>query len=454
MSRREKINRRQFLTKAGGTAAGAAVLPSMVPSAALGRDGGPSPSERITVGCIGMGNRGRQVLRNFLARRDAQVAAVCDVKSRELAYSRDLVDKHYGWLGCAAYADFRELLARDDIDAVLIAAPDHWHAVMAVAAARAGKDIYLEKPLTLSLAGNQAVRAAVRRYGTVFQFGTHQRSDARFHLACRLVRGGLIGELRRLNVWSPASRAGGSTKVVPPPDYLDYDAWLGPAPFAPHTEHRCSNVFPGTRDPYKIWPYISDYCLGWIAGWGIHALDIALWGGGERLSGPLEIEGSGTVPTVGVCDTATDWKVAIRCADGVTVDFRSQPAPAEWQRRYGKVEAHGTAFEGSEGWVHVDRSRVTAHPKSLLKSVIGPGEARLTRSVDHVGNFLDCVKGRAETICPMDAAMAADTLCQLCAIAIRLARRLKWDDRNELFLDDEDANRMLAARAMRGPWRL
>ncbi|MGB2820959.1 MAG: Gfo/Idh/MocA family oxidoreductase, partial [Phycisphaerae bacterium] len=429
-------------------------LPYVVPSSVLGTGGGASPSERITVGCIGVGNRGRQVLRNFLARRDAQVVAVCDVKTRELAYAQQLVDRHYGLLGCAAYADFRELLARGDIDAVLIATPDHWHALMAVAAARAGKDMYLEKPLTLSLADNQAVRAAVRRYGTVFQFGTQQRSDARFHLACQLVRGGRIGELHRVNVWSPPSRAGGSMKAVPPPEYLDYDAWLGPAPFVPHTEHRCANLFPGTRDPYKIWPYISDYCLGWVIGWGIHPMDIALWGGGERLAGPLEIAGSGTFPTVGACDTATDWQIAIRYATGACVDFRSQPAPAEWQRRYGKVEAHGTAFEGTEGWVHVDRSRVNAHPKALLKSAIAPDEARLPGSTDHAGNFLDCVKGRGETICPMDAAMDVDVLCQLCAIAIRLGRRLKWDDRNERFIDDEDANRMLAARAMRSPWRL
>jgi len=450
-----RVGRREFLTAASGAVAGAAALPHVVPSPALGKSArAPAPSERVTVGCIGVGNRGRQVLGNFLARRDAQVVAVCDAKSRELTYARDLVDRQYGLLGCAAYADFRELLAREDIDAVLIATPDHWHAVMAMAAVRAGKDLYLEKPLTLSVAENQALRAAARRQGTVFQFGTHQRSEARFHLACELVRNGRIGDLRRVHVWCPGSRAGGSTRVVPPPEYLDYDLWLGPAPFVPHTEHRCANVFPGTKDPYKIWPFIADYCLGWVAGWGIHPLDIALWGAGEGLAGPLEIEGVGTVPPAGACDTATAWRIEIRYETGVRIDFRSHPAPAAWRRRYRKAGDHGTAFEGTDGWVHVSRSRVSADPRDLLRSVIGPDEAHLVRSVDHVGNFLDCVKSRAETICPLDAAMAADILCHLCAIAIRTRRKLRWDDRKEEFLDDAEANRMLAARAMRAPWRL
>jgi len=447
------IRRRGFLKRAGCAVAGAVGFPHVVSSAALGKGGRAAPSERIAVGCIGVGNRGRQVMRNFLAQDDARVVAVCDVKSRELAHARGFVNRHYGGRGCAACADFRELVAREDIDAVLIATPDHWHVPMALAAARAGKDIYLEKPMGLSLAEDQALRAAVRRYATVFQFGTQQRSDARFLLACELVRTGRIGELHTVNVWNPASRAGGSTKPAPVPDYLDYDTWLGPAPFAPYTKHRCSNLFPGSGNPYKIWPFISDYCLGWVAGWGVHSLDIALWGGGGRLAGPFEIRGAGTFPAEGACDTATDWDITLRYAHGVTVHFRSEPAPADWRRRYGGIGDHGTAFEGTEGWVHVDRSRVTAHPKGLLKTTFGGDEARLHRSVDHVGDFLAGVRRRAATVCPMDAAIAADTLCQVSAIALRLQRTLRWDAAAERFADDDEANRLLT-RALRSPWHV
>lgn len=452
MAMRKKIHRRAFLEQAGGALAGALGLPHIVSASVLGRGAGAAPSERVTVGCIGVGDRGRQVMRNFLAEGGARVVAVCDVKRRELEYAQDFVNKHYGGRGCAACRDSRELLARDDVDAVLIATPDHWHVLHALAAAGAGKDIYLEKPLGLSLAEDQALRAAVRRRGTVFQFGTQQRSDLRFRLACELVRNGRIGELRSINVWSPASRAGGSTRPAPVPEYLDYDTWLGPAPFVPYTEHRCTNVFPGSRDPFKIWPFISDYCLGWVAGWGVHPLDIALWGGGEHVTGPVEIEGTGTFPAEGACDTATDWKIAVRYA-GLTIDFRAEPAPHPWQSRYGATEAHGTAFEGTGGWVVVDRSRLNAHPRALLRSTIGPGEVRLYESINHVGNFLDCVRSRRETICPIGAAMAVDTLCQLCAIALRLERRLQWDDKSERFVNDDEANRMLA-RAMRSPWHL
>ena len=443
------MNRREFLKRTASTAAAPLAAPQVLTSGAAGR---AAASERITVGCIGVGNQGRAVMRNFLAERDAQVVAVCDVKSRELEYARTFVDRHYGGMFCGAYGDFRDVLARDDVDAVLIATPDHWHAPIALAAARAGKDIYLEKPVGVSLAEAQALRAAARRYGTAFQFGTQQRSDARFRLACELVRNGRIGRLRRVNVWCPGSRPGGSTRRVAPPEYLDYDMWLGPAPWSPHTEHRCSNLFPGSRDPYKIWPFICDYCVGWVSGWGIHALDIALWGGGELLAGPFEIAGAGTIPTTGACDTATAWKIAIRYDSGVTIDFRS-PAAAAWRRRYGRAGDHGTAFEGSEGWVHVDRSTVSAHPGSLLRSTIGPDEVRLARPANHVRDLLDAVRARRPTICPIDAAFAAETLCQLSAIVLRLRRPLRWNPTAERFVEDAEAGRMLS-RAMREPWRV
>ena len=269
-----------------------------------------------------------------------------------------------------------------------------------------------------------------------------------------VMRNGRIGRLHTINVWSPGSRSGGSLEPAAVPAGLDYDLWLGPAPFTPYTKHRCTNGF-RRGDPSKIWPFISDYCLGWVAGWGVHPLDVALWGAGEKLDprGPIEIQGKGTFPAAGACDTATNWSLTIRYAGGITMNFTGQPAPAAWRKRYGRTGPHGTVFEGSEGWVHVDRAGINAHPKALLKSTIAPDEVRLYRSRNHVRNFLDCVKTRARTICPIDAALAVDTLCQLSAIAIRLARKLTWSAKDQRFINDDTANRLLR-RAMRSPWHL
>lgn len=452
MSKTANRSRRRFLTLIGGAGVAAVSGPAVLPSSALGKDENVAPSNRITVGCIGVGNQGHAVMRNFLAQDDARVLAVCDAKTCCLALAKRRADRHYADRSCTTYADWRDLVARDDIDAVLIATPDHWHVLIALAAAGAGKDIYLEKPVGLSLAEDRALQAAVHRRGTVFQFGTHQRSGSRFRRTVELVRNGRLGRLHTIRVWSPGSRPGGSTRVVPVPEYLDYEMWLGPAPFVPHTEHRCANsIVPG--EPYKVWPFIADYCLGWIAGWGIHPLDIALWGAGPDLGPPREVEGTGTFPSEGVCNTATHWRVTVTCGGGITIDFRAHPAPDEWRRRYGKIRDHGTAFEGAEGWALVDRAGMNAHPKRVLSAAAEPGETRLQESPGHVRNFLDCVKSRAETICPIDAAVEADTLCQLSAIAARLGRKLRWDATAGRFAEDDAANRMLT-RAMRSPWRL
>ena len=452
MSRSREMSRRGFLRASAGAAVGTAVLPQVVPAAVLGRDGVVAPGGRVTVGCIGVGIQGTALLRNFLGQGAARVVAVCDVNAHRSAAAKRLVDGRYGDTDCAVYGDFRTLLARGDIDAVVIAPPDHWHVVVATAAARAGKDMYLEKPIGVSVAEARSLGKAVRRYGRVFQFGTQQRSGERFRLACEIVRNGLIGELKHVNVWSPGSRSGGSLEVTPPPGWLDYDMWLGPAPFAPHTRHRCTNRFePG--DPEKIWPFISDYCVGWISGWGVHPLDIALWGAPRALAGPFEIEGKGVFPSEGPCDTATNWRLALRYDTGVTLNFTGVPASPAWQRRYGKCASHGTVFEGAAGWVHVDRERLNTYPRSLATATIGADRTRLYRSASHVGNFIDCVKSRRETISSIDSALAVEALCQASAIAVRLNRPLKWDPAGERFAGDAEADRMLS-RAMRAPWHL
>ena len=441
---RKNTHRRQFLKHTASTIAGSAVFPFVVSASALGNAGNAAPSERITVGCIGVGPQGNGVMGNFLKQKDARVVAVCDVKSHVLKATQDRVNKHYQSTGCATYKDFRKLLARDDIDAVLIATPDHWHVLTALAAVRAGKDVYLEKPMGLSLAQDQALRTAVHRGGRVFQFGTQQRSSRNFRFACELVLNGRLGKLHTINVWSPGSSQGGDPKPVPVPEWLDYEMWLGPAPYTPYTKDRCSN---------KLWWFISDYALGFIAGWGVHPLDIALWGGGEKAACPVEIEGKGVWPTKGICDTAMNWNVVCKYDSGVTMNFTGDPYPEKWKQRYGRTTSHGTAFEGDEGWVHVDRSGINAHPKELLTTEFGPNDIHLYKSSNHVRNLLDCVKSRAETICPIDVAVQADIICHISDIAIRLEQKLKWDPKTERFINNNAANRRLS-RAMRSPWTL
>jgi predicted dehydrogenase len=440
-----------------------AAFPSLIPASALGKSGAVAPSNRIVVGCIGVGPQGQGDMGNFLNQKDAQVVAVCDVSADHLDQARNRVNDHYHNKDCATYADFREVVARKDIDAFLIATPDHWHVLTAMAAVRAGKDVYLEKPMGLNLTEDWALRKEVHRYKRVFQFGTQQRSSRTFRFACELVRNGRIGKLQHINVWSPASAPGGSTQVVPVPPGLDYERWLGPAPFRPHTQDLVAG--PGAK---KSWWYIRDLAVGFIAGWGIHPLDITVWGGGELLNGPIEVDGRGTFHAEGICDTATAWNVNMKFGSGVTLRFEGTPnhpnaeAPScdvweheqEWKKRYRRITDHGTAFEGTDGWVHVDRSGINLQPESLIDQNEDSLKVQLTRSPDHARNFLDCVKSRAETVCPIDESVHSDSLCHLSEIALHFNRKLVWDPNKERFIGDEEANLRLLSRKMRAPWHL
>ena len=438
MSNERVLNRRQFLYGAAGLTIGTIGFPYVVPSSALGKAGSVAPSNRIVMGCIGTGKQGQYVLGNFLQLPDAQVVALCDCRKSERDDALAVVKKHYGKADCALYNDFRELCARTDIDAVLIASTDHWHVLHALEAARTGKDMYLEKPMGVSVEEGQVLRKAIQRYGRVFQFGTQQRSDRNFRFACELALNGRVGKLHTIKVGVPPSIKTGHYPIVPVPPGIDYEMWLGPAPWAPYMRERVETL--GLW--HKLWWHISDYSLGWISAWGIHHIDIAQWGNGTEITGPLEVQGTGIFPDEGLCDCATAWDVKMKYANGVTLDFTDN-----------NQNPQGVRFEGSDGWVFVKRGAIDAHPKSLLTEKIGPNEIHLPASNHHQQNFLDAVKTRAKPVSPIDSAVCSEIVCQLSDIATRTGRKLRWDPEKEKFIGDKLANGMLK-RAMRSPWHL
>ena len=462
----KRINRRGFL----GRTAAAVAVPCVVPSAALGLAGTVAPSNRIAMGFIGLGGRGSGGLRTFMAQPDVQVVAVCDTSTENSwrsVYAIGGLDPCRRLAGLSetnAYRDFRELLARDDIDAVQIATGERWHPVISAAAARAGKDVYCEKPLARSIEDGRRLRDLCHRYGTVFQFGTQQRSSRTFRFACELVRNGRIGRLHTIKVgvygshtdFSPPGMTAEHYRIGTVPKELDYEMWTGPAPMRPFI----SGVV------QHNWNFVSDYGWGFIHNWGIHHLDIVQWGNGTDFSGPMEVEGKGVTPRgPSYVDTMTAWCVEMRYANGVRLIYTDNRDKTAWQMQandkqwiYQQVGEHpknrqGVLFEGTDGWVFINRDTLDAHPRSLLKEKIGPEEIHLTVSPLHERNFLDCVKNRSSTISNIDVAVRSDALCHLSLIAVALGRKLKWDPDNEQFVDDDQANRMLA-RAHRQPWCL
>jgi predicted dehydrogenase len=437
----KNLTRRRFLGNAVGTAATAIGMPYIVPSTAFGRAGSVAPGNRIAMGFIGLGKQGTGLMGAFIDHKDVQVVAVCDVRESQRNKAKGIVDEHYGNTDCATYNDFREVCARKDIDAVCVATPDHWHVLVSLEAARAGKDMYTEKALGLSLAWDKALQKACHRYGTVFQWGTQQRSGRNFRYGCELVRNGRIGKLHTILVGVHHDFAVPNQPTQPVPEGFDYDMWLGPAPWVPYTYQRCR---PWTKDEnWSIWYHISDYCLGGIGGyWGVHHVDIAQWGNGTDETGPVEIEGTAVFPDDGLTDCATSWKVYHRYANGVTMIYMDN-----------KQHKQGVTFQGTEGWIRVTRSGIWAEPESLLTSVIGHNEIHLTESKDHQRNFLDAVKTRNQTVSPIDVAVRTDTICHLTDICTRLGRKLRWDPEKEDFINDPEASRMLT-RPMRSPWHL
>jgi len=449
----DSMNRRQLLKSLCGRALAIASFPYIVPSSVLGANGAVPPSEKIVMGFIGVGSMGGGHLRTFLGYKDVRVAAVCDLREMFRRKAGDRVNQRYSGQGCETYHDFREMLGRKDIDAVAVVTPDHWHSLVGLEATLNGKDMYYEKPLSMSVREDKVLRDTINRYGIIFQFGTQQRSDDRFRFACELVRNERIGKLHTIMVSSHPSITCPNQPTQPVPDKkeFDYNTWLGPAQWAPYTYQRCASRAMGTLG---MWTFIHDYSLGGLGGaWGIHHVDIAQWGNGTDHTGPIEIEGTGVFPEDGLTDTAIAWEIEHKYANGVKMLHMNTAIALKRAPQFSLHKSVGILFLGSDGWVFVCRDLIEAHPKSLLTSTIGPDEIRLPRSNNHRRNFIDCVKTRQKTICPIETAVRSDTICHLDDIAIRLGRKLRWDPEREEFINEEQANRMLT-RPMRSPWHL
>jgi predicted dehydrogenase len=437
-------HRRDFLRKSLAGTAGALVFPTLLPSRVFGAPGRILPNDRIHFGLIGVGEMGSGHLRSFIEYDDIRVKAVCDVNSEDAAAAVAFTNQRYGSQECTAYNDFRDLLARKDIDAVLIAVPDHWHALIGMEAARQGKHMYYEKPLSLFFRECQAMRQAINRYGVVFQHGTQQRSDERFRFACELVRNGKLGNLEKITIGSASYTPVGVQPEEPVPDWLDYDLWLGPAPQVPYTHLRCTRNF----------TLIYDHSVGCISGaYGIHHVDIAQWALGADGTGPVEVEGRGSIPPEGLYDTIHTWEALHTYANGVKLVYLDHISARKRIPQFNVPNSMGILFEGHKGWVYVARGYIDAAPRSLLKTIIGPDEIQLPRSNDHRRNFLDAVRTGSPVMCPIETAVRSDTVCHQADIAIRMGQTLRWDPAEEAFIDNPAANRMLS-RPMRSPWHL
>jgi predicted dehydrogenase len=434
---RRRITRRGFLH---GTTATALALPTIIPAAARGADKTP-PSERITLGFIGVGTMNRGHLGHFLGSNDVQVVAVCDVDTNRRDNAKKTVEKRYAenkkdgqYKGCSAYNDFRELLARKDIDAVVIATPDHWHAIAAIEACRAGMDVYCEKPLSLTIREAKTMRDAARKYARVFQTGSQQRSSNEFRLACELVRSGRIGKLKTVyvNVGGPSRPCDLPAELDEPG--LDWQRWLGPAPERPYN----SVLSPrGVHKHFPAWRNYREYSGGMMTDWGAHHFDIAQWGLGMDESGPVEI-----VPPK---DPKAEKGLTYVYANGVTVIHADEYEPGK--------KVNGLAFIGSDGKVFVNRGYLASDPADIIKQPLGAHDVRLYRSPGHQRDWIECIRSRRRPIADVEIGARSVTVCHLGNLAYWNHRKLRWDPQHWQFVGDAEANKWLD-RERRAPWKL
>ncbi len=411
MARNRRMNRRGFLK---GAATAALAGPLILPASALGVDGRAAPSNRIHVAGIGMGGRGRYVFQNLTRRPGVEGVAVCDAMGRRL--------EPFKKAGLAVYKDFREMLSRGDIDAVTVATPTHWKPLHSVAAAKAGADVFCEKPSTLTIRNGRAMVTAIERYGRVFQHGTQQRSSREFRFACEMVLSGRIGDLKRVEVYVGGPGRPCNLPGEPCPKDIDWNMWLGPAPWRPFNSRIC----------LRGWEGYEEFSGGGMTGWGSHHFDIAQWGLAADETGPTEILPPGSGGHNGV---------TFRYACGARVYHMNRMG--EW----------AVVFEGTKGKVAVNRGKLRTWPASLMHEETRPDEVHLYRSTDHGGNFLWAIRTRERAVCDVEIAHRTMTVCHLGNIAYKLRRPLVWDPVKEEFTGDAEANRLLD-RPMRSPWVL
>ncbi len=441
-------SRRRFLK-----ATAVAAMPWIVPSSVFGAN---APSNRIHVACIGTGNQGSGILKRFLENDDVQVVAVCDVNTASYGYrdetqylgrepGRQMVDDHYGkkagagtYKGCRTHIDFQEVLASDDVDAITVVVPDQWHAIMTIGAAATGKDIYCEKPLSLTIGQGRAMVEAVKKHNRILQTGSMERSNPMNRFVCKLVRDGKIGQVKRVltNVgYNNKVGPGPGWKPMPVPEGFDYERWLGPAPKVPYHQDRCLYRF---RFNY-------DYSGGQVTNYGAHSNDLAQWGLGMDDSGPVEIEyiRAKWLPEGSLFNTALETEFLCRYANGVELVCRTSDKPV------------GVRFEGTEGMVETTAYpwQARSEPESLIASEYPGGRFKEDATSAHVRDFLDCVKNRQQPAAPVEVGHRSASVCHLGNVAIRLGRNVKWDPTTEQFPGDDEANAMLL-RPMRGPWTL
>ena len=454
MSRREALS--VAARGVGATSVLAAGFPAIVPASVLGA---AAPGNRIQVGAIGTGRISRVHDMPGVWKHDrAQIVAVCDLDSRRMEDAKALVNGHYAentgrsFDGVRGYLDYKELLASPDVDAVLVSTPDHWHARIAITAVEAGKDVYLQKPASLTIAEGRALSDAVHRTGRIFQIGSQQRSAAQFRYAAELVRNGRIGRLKTVYVGLPGDPAGDEEPEMPVPKNLDYEMWLGSTPWVYYTEKR---VHPQQGYGRPGWLRCEQFGAGMITGWGAHHIDSAHWAMGTEHTGPVEISGWAEFPKKGLWNVHGDFRTEGVYADGVRMIVSGE-------------FPNGIKFEGSEGWVFVSRGNESVTPSDpvaklkdaqalsasdpkILTSVIGPSEVHLYESNDHHGNWLDCVRSRQPPIAPVEVAHRSCSACLLHHIAMKTKRTLRWDPLKERFRNDDEANAMLS-RPQRWPY--
>jgi predicted dehydrogenase len=432
-SKNKGISRRGFM-KRSALAAGAVAFPYIVPASALGREGRVAPSDRITIGFIGVGKMAKGHVGSFLGDDDVQIVAIADVERGRRESQAQRVNDHYaqredraGYEGCDNYNDYRELCARADIDAVVIATPNHWHALNAVEAAKNGKDIYLEKPLARTIGEGQAIQEAVHRYGRILQVGSQQRSDSTFRFACELVRNGRIGKVHTVHVNVGGPPQEDDLAAEPVPEGLDWDFWLGPVPWRPYS---ATLAPPESFDGWPSWRYYRDYAGGGMTDFGAHHYDIAQWGLGMDHTGPVEVKYDAEAATISYV-----------YANGIVMHHGGggPGAAVDWI--------------GDNGWVRVNRGEfLETEPASLKYEFIGPSETHLYYSDNHKRNWLDGIRTRKQPICTVDIGHHTANVCHMGNIAYWLKRGFKWDPETERF-DDAEANRLIH-RPMRGPWQV